>query len=330
MIKYGVNRNTNESLYNKSINVEISPENEIYFDFYMDNIPDVVNICYCDVTDIIDLFNTIDGGILIQKVLNNELVLNIFPVDTTYVTLEERKYLIGHESLFKRKNVNFYQIWFDNYIQFKYHLGSTIHEALLYFIKKYRNYNFDYTKKHKHFLSLNNVHTPSREILYNFYNSLNQLDKEKFICSFRFKNIFLENKNFDEVFNNFSLVFGESIFPYYDSTLIEIVSESSRVAVTEKSFKPLLAGVPFIWWLFENSPQSSHQIQIFNSIGIDTCYFNIDYSDENNIKEKINELLLLSIDEIKIKYKKDFEKAEENKIKVFDYIDGITNDIIKK
>lgn len=333
MIQYGVNRNTNKSLYNKSINIEITPENEIYFDFYMDNIPDVVNICYCDVTDIIDLFNTVDGGTLIQKVFSNELVLNIFPVDTTYISEYEKEYLIGHASLFKRPNVNFYQIWYDPDISFKYYMGSTIHEALLPFIEKYRNYSFDYSKKQNHFLTLNNIHTPDRDKLFLLYYGLSEEDKRKFKCSFKFKNIGLENEteNFDEMFSNFSLIFGKNLFPHYDSSLIEIVSESSDEAITEKTFKPLLSGTPFIHWIGLNRTDSiHHQLEFFKAIGIDTYYFGINYLDRNSIIEKVKELLSMNIPEILEKYQDDFIKAEENKKKIFDWIDGITNDIIKK
>lgn len=323
----------NLKIYSKSIDIEITPENNIiFYNLDINDIPDVVNILYCDVTDIIDLFNSYEGGKLIEKVFNNEVILNIFPVDTTYIDYEERKYLIGHESLLKRHNVNFYQIWFDHHIQFKYHLGSTIHEALFYFIEKYRNHSFDYSKKDKHFLTLNNVHTPSREILYKFYNSLNSNNKNKFVGSFVFENIKLENEieNFNTIFNDFSQVFGTSIFPYYESCLIEIICESSHVAVTEKSFKALLSGLPIIWWNFANGPEYPHQIKIFDTLGIDTRYFGIDYADEYTIAQKVNELLGLSIEEIMEKYKDDFIKAQENKKKVFEYIDTITNDIIKK
>ena len=332
-MEFSPDRNRFLKLYNKSIDIEISPENEVFSSFRFENLPDILNISYCDVTDIIDFFNTIEGGIIIQKVFQNEITLNIFPVDTTYISDYEREYLIGHESLLKRSNVNFYQIWYDPNISFDYHLGSTIHEALLPFIKRYRNYSFDYGKKIKHFLTLNNVHTPDREDLYKLYISLSDENKQKFISSFKFANIHLESEkeSFDKIFNNFGLVFGESLFPLYDSSLIEIVCESSNEAVTEKCFKPLLSGIPFIHWISSSHIDNTlHQVKIFDSIGIDTRYFGIDYSDSNGIKQKLEELISLSIDEIREKYKDDFVKAEENKKKVYNYIDGITNKIIKK
>lgn len=329
---YNAERNNHLKLYHNSIDIEISPENDIFFNFDMETIPDVVNISYCDVTDIIDLFNTPDGSILIQKVFSNEIVLNIFAVDTTYITEYEKQYLIGHESLLKRPNVNFYQIWYDEDVKFKYHLGSTIHEALLPFVKKYRDYSFDYSKKNKHFLTLNNVHTPDRESLFNIFNNLSEEDKEKFICSFKFANVHLdfEKENFNYIFNDFNIVFGHNIFPLYEKSLIEIVSESSKEAVTEKCFKPLLSGIPFIHWVSNSWTEKMHQIEIFKDMGIDTCYFGIDYTNKGSIEQKIKEILSLSIEEVIEKYQDDFKKAEENKKKVFEYIDTITNDIIKK
>lgn len=331
--KLGVNRTDHLKFYRNSIDIEISPENDIFFSFTMDNIPDVVNISYCDVTDIIDLFNTIEGGILIQKVYLNEVTLNIFPVDTTYISEEEKEYLIGHESLLKRDNVNFYQIWHDPDIKFKYHLGTVIQEALFTFMSRYKNHSYDYSKKTKHFLTLNNFWTPYREDLFKVYDSLNENDKKKFICSFKFKDIHLENEsnNFKEIYNNFNLLYGETLFPLYDSSLIEIVSESSKEAVTEKSFKALLSGIPFIHWMdIEGEEDISYQLEIFNDLNIDTYYFGIDYTNKHSIEEKIRELLSLSVNEILEKYKEDFEKAEKNKIKVFEWIDNLTNSIIKK
>lgn len=331
--KLGINRTDHLRFYRNSIDIEISPENDIFFSFTMDNIPNIVNICYCDVTDIIDLFNTSEGGILIQKVYLNEITLNIFPVDTTYITEEEKKYLIGHESLLKRHNVNFYQIWYDPDIKFKYHIGTVIQEALFKFMSRHKNHLYDYSKKTKHFLTLNNFWTPYREQLFNIYNSLNEENKQKFICSFRFKDILLENENnnFKEIYNNFDLLYGENLFPLYDSSLIEIVSESSKEAVTEKSFKALLSGVPFIHWMdIDGEENINYQLEIFNDLNIDTHYFGIDYTNKQFIEEKIRELLSLSISEILEIYKEDFKKAERNKVKVFEWIENLTNDITKK
>lgn len=99
---------TKKLFYGKSIEIEITPNYEVYYNFSFNDIPSVINICYSDITDIIDLFNTPEGGILIQKVYANEIVLNIFPSNNVFISEYEKNYLIGHESLFKRHNVKFY------------------------------------------------------------------------------------------------------------------------------------------------------------------------------------------------------------------------------
>ena len=58
----------------------------------------------------------------------------------------------------------------------------------------------------------------------------------------------------------------------------------------------------------------------FDSIDIDINYFNIDYYNPNSIKEKIIELCSMSISEVQEKYKDSFQKEEENKIKINNFI----------
>ena len=58
----------------------------------------------------------------------------------------------------------------------------------------------------------------------------------------------------------------------------------------------------------------------FDSIDIDINYFDIDYYNPNSLKEKIIELCSMSISEVQEKYKDSFQKAEENKIKINNFI----------
>ena len=322
-----ISHNSSDYYYG-SIDIEISPEDEVLFNFELDNIPDVVNICYCDVTDIIDLFNSYEGGYVLQKAMNNEISLTIFPTDSLEITKEEKKYLIGHEVLFRKKNIKFYQTWYDSNINFEFYLGCTIHSALNTFIEQFRNETFDYTKKENHFLTLNNLHTPDRQLLFDFYDKLNDDDKEKFLCSFRFAGVILD-KNLPEILNEYDLIFRKQSVNHYSNSLIEIVSESSYSAITEKTYKPLLIGIPFIHWIFNPSNEVHYQIEFLNSIGIDSCYFGINYSNKQNVVEKVKELLSLTPEEIRIKYKSDFEKAKENKIKIYSWIDNISKNILK-
>jgi hypothetical protein len=315
-------------LYYKSIDVEISPEDEVLFNFELDNIPDVVHICYCDLTDIIDFFNSYEGGFILQKAMSNEIALKIFPTDSVCITKKEKEYLIGHEVLFRKPNIKLYQTWYDSDLKFEQYLGCTIHHALKYFIDDFKNVTFDYKIKNKHFLTLNNLHTPDRESLLGIYKNLSDEDKQKFLCSFRFDDIQID-ENLPEIFNTYDVIFGERGSIHYNNTLIEIVSESSESAITEKTYKPLLVGIPFIHWV-DNSPNTLHnQIEYFKDLGIDTNYFGIDYTDIKNVEDKIRELLSLSVDEIREKYKEDFIKANENKVKIYSWIENIEQDLIR-
>ena len=58
----------------------------------------------------------------------------------------------------------------------------------------------------------------------------------------------------------------------------------------------------------------------YESIGIDITYFDIDYYNPNCVKEKILELSAMSLSDVKQKYKDSFKKAEENKIKINNFI----------
>lgn len=314
-------------LYGNSIDIEINPEDIVLYNFTLDKIPDVINIAYCDVTDIIDLFNSEKGGYVLQKAINNEVTLNIFPTDSLAITSKEREYLVGHEVLFRRKNINLFQTWYDPTLKFEYYIGCTIHGALESFINHFRDFTFDINTKNTHFLTLNNLHTPARESLFHFYFDLDEENKQKFLCSFRFADIFLD-KNLSKILNKYDEIFGKAGGAHYQNTLIEIVSESSDVAITEKSYKPLLAGVPFIHWINPSPGGIHHQIEYLKELGLDTEYFGIDYSHPKNVQEKLVELLSLTPDEIRTKYKDDFEKAHQNKIKFYEFVDDITQKLV--
>jgi hypothetical protein len=88
--------------------------------------------------------------------------------------------------------------------------------------------------------------------------------------------------------------FKENIINYYKNCLFEIISESSAISISEKSYKPILAGTPFLYWTFENGQSYHTQLTFFEKLGIDVNYFNIDYSDRFAVKEKVKELLTLS------------------------------------
>ena len=323
-----MNDTTHLGIYKNSIHIEITPDDVVLYNYDDTNIPSPFNISFCDVTDIIDLFNSPRGFKILKMGMDGNLKLNLFPTDSVGITEYEKNFLVGHESLFRKPNINLYQTWYDFDLSFNHYIGSTIHDALAYFINYFRNTTFDKTKKEKTFLTLNNLETPDRLELYNLYQSLENNDKEKFVCSFIFKDIYLDKGARDQL-KQYKKFFGTNIIDFYQNSLIEIVSESSGIATTEKTFKPLLAGIPFIHNL-NNLNGIIYPIEFLKQIGIDTSYFDIDYSNRDNIYKKITELLNMTPEVILDVYKKDFEKAKENKIKFYNFIDKITNELILK
>lgn len=315
-------------VYGSSLNIEITPEDNINYSYEEGEMPDLINVAYCDVTDIIDLFNSERGYKVLQKAMNGEITLNLFPTDSVGVNEYERNYLIGHEVIFRKPNINLYQTWYDSNLKFNYHVGCTIHTALDSFIKHFRNVEFDKSIKNKHFLTLNNLHTPVREDLYNLYQSLSEENKEKFRCSFIFKGIELDN-DLPNILNEYEVVFGKKGGSHYDTTLIEIVSESSEIAITEKTYKPLIIGIPFISYI-HHLDGTVHQLEYMKDLGIDINYFDIDYLNKESINNKIKELLSMTVDEIRDVYSDDFKKAKENKKLFLNFIDNLENKLIKR
>ena len=121
--------------------------------------------------------------------------------------------------------------------------------------------------------------------------------------------------------------------------MFDIVTPSGHNLVTEKTLKPLLFGKPFLLWMYHNLEDDSEDYGEFGhtgvtiamsrvlfwkkwyeSIGIDITYFDIDYYNANCVKEKILELSAMSLSDVKQKYKDSFKKAEENKIKINNFI----------
>ena len=319
---------TYKGLYENSIHLEISPEGLEAHEYDIDNLPSKFNIVYCKVIDIINLFNSPKGYRVLKSAMDGNIELNMFPTDSVGVTEYEMEFLIGHESLFRKPNIHLYQTWWDKNLKFNHYIGTTIHSALDKFINTFRDLTFDEKVKEKHFLTLNNTHTPDREDLYNFYKELSESDMDKFICSFRFAGINIDSNLVEERPLHENL-YGDTCVSYYKDALIEIVSESSGISTTEKSYKPLLAGIPFIHSI-NILDDVIYPIEYLKDIGLDTEYFGIDYSNKKNVMDKIQELLSMTPTEILDKYSSDFEKAKENKIKFYQFVDDITNKLIIK
>jgi hypothetical protein len=318
----------NTELFKNSIQIRISPEGDIINELDMQDLPNNIGISYNDVLGFIKLFESEDGQILIENAKLGKLTLYIVPTDSVGIVDEELEFLINNKETLTNPNICFYQSWYNSTINFNLYFGTTIHSALDYFISKCKVESFPNDVKKKHFLTLNNHFRPDRADLYEFYENLNVDDKSKFLCSFNFNGIFLEKKIFDSYEKIEKCIYKNNIVDYYKNCLFEIVSESSAISISEKSYKPILAGTPFLYWTFANGQSYLTQLTFFEKLGIDVNYFNIDYSDRFAVKEKVKELLALSTEELLLKYNDAFIKANKNKKILIDYITSIEEKII--
>lgn len=305
-------------MYRNNVDIEISPEDDVVFNYEDNDIPSSVTVLYCDLTDVINLFNSPRGYRVLKKAMVGEVKMHIIPTDSVVITENEREFLMGHQTMFDDINIHLYQTWYDSNLNFNIHLGATIHTALKGFLKKFETFSFNTSEKKTTFLSLNNLPTPNRIELYDYYENLTQVLKNKFKCSFRFNDIEIDD-SLTEDMSQYDEIYTRSGFEHYRDCLIEIVSESSGEAVTEKTYKALAAGVPIINWMSEaNGIQYS--IEFLKLIGIDSIYFGIDYKNPNSVKSKIDELLQMEVSEILEKYDEDFKKAEKNKQVFYQFV----------
>jgi len=290
------------------------------------DIPKKLVITYCDVTGIKSLFNTELGKKIETSVLKNKTQLILIPTDSVGIDDNEIEYLFKNVTFFTKENVKFYQSWYDHRLKFNYHLSSTIHSALDFYINYVKTNKYDVNDKIYHFLTLNNKGSFHRKDLYNFYNDLNSEDKDKILCSFRFAGIYLDHIDGTEL-NNYDLVYGKTLIDNYQQCFVEIVSESSMISITEKSYKPMLSETPFIYW---NTAQShiNYQLRFFHDIGIDVNYFKINYLNQNSIKNKIIEILNTPKADLFVKYDYAFKLAAKNKIKILNFIESLEKELI--
>jgi hypothetical protein len=161
-------------------------------------------------------------------------------------------------------------------------------------------------------------------MLYNIYNTFDSNIKEKIVSSFNFAGIFLEKELFSSKNAEHQLMYTSNILNFYKDVLFEVVSETGA-NVTEKIYKPLILGVPFILY----NTFALGQINYFKNIGIDINYFNLDYTNIKNINNFILNLCSNDINILKIKYEHIFDMAENNRIKIYNHFNKIKTEIIK-
>lgn len=279
-------------------------------------------IYYEEFYQIRDFLNNDITNEIKQKIINGDLKLVFIDCDSNPIFDIDVLTIKENDWFFKNKNIQLWQTSYvdDNTLEQNLYVGLQIHYVLRSLI------NVDYTHSvnnfTKHFLTLNNKDKPDREELYNLYKTL---DTDKFIASFNFKSVFLEKHLFNDDGSAVESTYDLNILNFYKQCLFEIVCESGHENVTEKTYKPLLLGVPFI-------PYSSNvngQIGYFKHIGIDINYFDLDFNDIENVNEFIKKIVSMDVDTVRQTYKHVFVKAEENRTKIknyFNYVkDKITN-----
>ena len=273
--------------------------------------------------------------------LNKEIIC--LPVDAYHINAFERYLYNKNKDIFNK--VTFYstdkvECNFEN-ITF----GTDILDNFSYYQHCDRKYN-----KAKHYLCLLGTPKPHRKNLFNFIFS-NKLSSKGIVSSVwtgispdieKKKNTPKWDLNtlHDGTISKTQIYAKETLDEFYNNCAFEIVTESCSQLITEKTLKPLLYGVPFIFYgkmnntqsvsLYKDSFKDTEMFDWVNVLeniekiklnyGIDVNYFNIDYKNENSIENKILELCNLDINELITKYKQTFKKAKQNQKIIKQYL----------
>ena len=309
-----------------------------------------VRILYHLVDDIyIFLKQTKTGKDLIQKKIQNKVDEIIFVQTDNYFVgyYEQFIYSKLNNEYLKKYDLKLYDTGFlsDNFKDITF--GATI----LSWMEQFLDIQIK-LKPTRHFLTLNSRQKLNRIILHDFLQENNLFSKG--LCSFHWLYIspdishekFVSGKSINLDHDEHLTYVGNSdlhtqdVIPLYEKTLFDIVTPSGHNLVTEKTLRPLLFGKPFLIWMYHTLEDDFEEAygeygisattqcmdkvlfwkKWFDSIDIDINYFDIDYYNPNSIKEKIIELCSMSISEVQEKYKDSFQKAEENKIKINNFI----------
>lgn len=308
-----------------------------------------VRITYHLVDDIyVFLKNTKTGQDLLEKKIENKVNKIIFVQTDNYQVTYYEQFIYNklNEEYLKKYDIQIYDTGFlsDNFTNITF--GLTI----LSWMEQFYNIKIK-SEPIRHFLTLNSRKKLNRILLHDFLNHHNLFSKG--LCSFHWlyispdilSNNFLSGQNVDTdkeehlTYVSNQTLHTQDVISLYEKTLFDIVTPSGHNLVTEKTLKPLLFGKPFLLWMYHNLEDDSEDYGEFGhtgvtiamsrvlfwkkwyeSIGIDITYFDIDYYNPNCVKEKILELSAMSLSDVKQKYKDSFKKAEENKIKINNFI----------
>ncbi len=268
---------------------------------------------------------------LINKFVNNDLKIVLVGDDVSFLRDDDVDYIEKNDWFFKNKNLLFYQVTYittKKEFEQNLYIGVFVHYLLRHLLHQ-SEYNHFEQNHEKVFLSLNNRERKYRTKLYNLYEKLNNTEKDKLLVSFNFKNIFLEKElfpgNSGEANYEHSSLYTSDILKFYKKCMFEIVSETMENLITEKTYKPLLCGVPFIIY----NEKTDDIINSYKNLGIDINYFGIDYSDIENVNQFIKSILSEDTNLLKQKYKLAFIQAEENKVKLHQHFLNVKEKIEK-
>jgi len=275
--------------------------------------------------------------------LNKKIIC--LPVDSYHINAYERYIFSKNKDILDK--VTFYATDKMEKDFMNITFGSDILDNFPYYKNCDRKYN-----NAKHFLCLLGTPKPHRVNLKKFIFENNL--QSKGIISSIWNNISPDiTKDIKTKWNSNSLHDGtvttnqmyskQTLDNLYTNCAFELVTESDGedgALITEKTLKPLLYGVPFIYYYkisnkppllsYSNSGASKIMydwVNVLGSIekvklnfGIDVNYFNIDYKDKNSVENKILELSKLSVKQLFTEYNKTFEKAKQNQKLIKQYL----------
>jgi len=316
---------------NQSFDIQLSRDDRNHKDIIsnlIDSKKNCIFVLYNELTKLIEFLESKDSSLLVNKIKDNKIKVIFISDDSDFISKSDLDCFLRWESFFNQKNVkiifsNFYKE-IKNFDKLLYP-GIFIHFQINYLIKNSFSYNhLDYEKEY-HFLSLNNKERPLRLQLFNFYKNLKEEQQNMVLCSFNFKNKYIEKSLFIDNTPNHPLLYDNNLLNFYKKSLFEIVTETHNEVVTEKVYKPIFMGIPFIIY----SDDSNYQFNYFKSIGIDIDYFSLKNKNTKEIENFIKNILSMDINDIKIKYESAFIVAEKNKIKIINYINNIKTEIEK-
>jgi hypothetical protein len=311
----------------KFVDIRLGCDGAIFHNLNETQLPNSINISYVDIDGLFTFLNSEFGKIITKSTLDGNLKVILFPTDSLTLSPEQYYTMCDNLDFITHPNVKFYQSWYNEFRNFNPYCGSHIHRALYNFILNNKDKSIDLNSKQKHFLTLNNRWNLAREELFDFYENLNNYDTDKIHSSFNFKNLYLGDiRDTDDLYGN-------NVIKFYDDSLIEIITESHYDSITEKSYKPIIAGIPFIYWRVDDNykvkDNYSDQINYFELLDIDVNYFGINYNNMKSVKDKVIELLGLSKEELLHTYAAEFQKAEQNKVKIINYLSDIESVLLK-